>query len=93
MQTFKHKTTGKVVEAEILTERNVSELAILCGGLIVEEKDTQIKGKVYPAINVPTPDGRKRLQEGFYLIRQGTNFWVSRRPNFEQNHEAVAVDA
>lgn len=90
MKTYRNKNNGAIVKAVALTRDNAERLAATCGGLLVEEIDPQVPDRKYPAINVPTPDGNKRLQEGFYLVIFGTDFYVSRPPNFESVHEEVA---
>lgn len=89
MRQFKHRQKGFVVQAAQLTAENISELTVLCGGVAVVERDPQMTTLTYPAINVPTPEGNRRLQEYFWLVQMGSDFYVGRPGQFERTYEEV----
>lgn len=81
--------SGDRVEAHQLTEDNTSELARLCGGRVVQEIDPTTEAR-YPAINVPTLGGTRRLGLGDYLVRHANYTWmVVEGSIFEQQYREV----
>jgi hypothetical protein len=93
MQTYKHRQNGKLCEAVQLSKDNVDDLELLTGGVSVVEHDALLPDRTYAALNVPTPEGNQRLQEGFWLVHVGNTFWVVRPGQFERMWEEVDESA
>jgi len=72
------------VEAHQLKHDNADDLARLCGGVVVEERDPETN-KRFPGINVPTLKGMKRLGFEDYLVQDANSgAWsVVRKHGFE----------
>lgn len=47
----------------------VTQTALWCGGVPVEELDALDPAQRFPGINVPTADGVKRASDGMFIIR------------------------
>lgn len=69
------KSRAQYIEAEQLTRENAAELALMCGGHLVEEIDPRNDSVRFVAINVPTTRGNIRLSEGQYLTRDVYGRW------------------
>lgn len=87
MRTYRNKKSPAVlVEAEMLDENNVDELANLAQAQIIDEGRGFAK---YEALNVKTPNGKERLHPGMYLVKVGPDFYTMSAANFEQRYELL----
>lgn len=58
------------VEANKVEPSTVEAVALWCGGVLVIEHDALQHDTTFVAINVPTPQGMKRAQEGDWIIKR-----------------------
>lgn len=78
------------VEANQLTHDNVEAVALWCGGVSVVEHDAIDNNVTFAGINVPTPHGMQRAQEGDYIVRQLIgDFIVVKAYDFAKKYEAL----
>ncbi len=83
------KYTSKAVqiEAQQLTLENAKQLAVWCGGQLIETHRA-VTGDLEYGINIPTLEGVMRAQEGDYIIH-GTHgeFYPCKANVFEMKYE------
>lgn len=85
MQIYKRRNI--LVHAEQLQESNAAELAMECGGMLVEEIDPFTNEKT-PGINVPTQLGNIRASAGDYIVKNWMGqFSVEKPTKFEEEYE------
>lgn len=67
---FQSKNGEHKIEANLLTADNAEAVSIWCGGVLVTEHDALQHDITFVAINVPTVNGKKRAQEGDWIIKR-----------------------
>ena len=77
----------ETVEAAELTKDNADELAELCGGIKIEERDALHPDVVYVGVNVPTGNGVRRLSEGGVLIHRAGQWFILSRHSFRNMYK------
>lgn len=89
-ELYRTKEDYHVVEANQLTSENALVLSAWCEGVLVKEHDALQHDITFSAINVPTPEGMKRAQEGNWIVRtiQG-HFYSVTQFEFDLIYEAV----
>lgn len=88
MPTFKKKPVE--IEARRLYPDKVEDIAHWCGGGFVREIDALDPSKTFVGINVPTPDGPKRAQEGDWIVKdQYGAFYIMKPAIFQMTYEDV----
>ncbi len=86
MPTYKRKPAQ--IEARRLLSDKVEDIAHWCGGGIVQEIDALDSTKTFVGINVPTPHGPKRAQEGDYVIKDEHGVFYTMKPvAFQMTYE------
>lgn len=88
-ELFRTKKDHIPVEANKLTSENVVALAAWCDGVSVVEHDALQHDITYAAINVPTPFGMRRAQEGDWIAHVNQDFLVIKSTDFDSVLEAV----
>lgn len=89
-ELYRTKTDHIQVEVNRLNSNNGLALSEWCGGVLVIEHDALQHDITFAAINVPTPHGNKRAQEGDWIIRLPTGeFYPVTSAQFEALFEAV----
>lgn len=78
-----------VVEAVRLNEDNAEAVAAWCRGDLVEEIDPEHADEMQPGINIWTAQGQKRASLHMYVVKYGTQFFVSHNRQFETVYEPV----
>lgn len=87
---FRSKHGGDEFEANLLTASNAEALAVWCGGVLVTEHDALQHDVTYSAINVPTITGKKRAQEGDWIIkRPAGDFYPVKGHRFEELFDPI----
>jgi len=87
--TAKHGN-GDAVEANQLRADNAEALSVWCGGVLVKEHDALKHDVTYAAINVPTVAGKKRAQEGDWIIkRPAGDFFPVQAHRFEELFDPI----
>lgn len=87
---FKPKHGEDQIEANMLTASNAEAVAKWCGGVLVKEHDALQHDVTYAAINVPTVTGKKRAQEGDWIIKRPTgDFYPVQAHRFEELFEPI----
>ena len=90
---YRTKADYHVFEADRLTSANTESLSVWCDGVFVEEHDALKHEITFAAINVPTPDGMERAQEGDWLVKSATgNFYIVKHDKFKHIFE-VMIDS
>ncbi len=87
MQRYIKKGTEREVYAAKLTPENLKELAGWCEGFGVLEHDALDYNVTSVGLNIPTPEGMKRVSEGEYLVMMGGEFFAARPGSFESRFE------
>lgn len=88
MDRYVNKQTGREVEAVLLTKENVAEVVAWCDGHQVEEVDALDPDKKYVGINFDSWQGRARVSEGDYLVKDPLgDFLVRWSEEFEAQFE------
>lgn len=78
------------VEANLLTADNALAVSIWCNGGLVTEHDALQHDVTFQAINVRTPHGVKRAQEGDWIVLLPTgDFYPVKAEAFDDTFEAV----
>lgn len=75
METYTMRGTKIAVQAALVGDDDIDEIANWCGGQVVEEKDA-LSGETVEGLNVKTPTGRKRASAGDYVVKHGNSFQV-----------------
>lgn len=78
------------VEAVRLTEDNAVEVAVWCGGTLVDEIDPEHPDEKQPGINLNTHMGVKRASLHMYVVKAGEGFFTTSNRRFESIFEPVA---
>ena len=90
---YRSKADYHAVEVNQLTHDNAEALAFWCGGVAVTEHDALRHDITFAGVNVPTPNGMMRAQEGDYIIRfTSGSFLRLNSSDFERLFEAVVDD-
>lgn len=88
IETWQKISTPSVkVEAVRLTEDNVQDIAVWCGGDLVQEIDPEYPEEHRDGINVPTGSGNVRASLGMYVAKYGWQFFVAHNRVFETSWE------
>lgn len=82
------KDRGTVVEAMKLTDDNVASVANWCQGQMVTESDA-LNHNEQDALNISTPDGRRRISLGDYVVKLGSDFYPAKPTRFEALYEVL----
>lgn len=90
MKQYESILTKQTIEAAQLTADNAPEIATWCGGFVVEEIDP-MDGERYPALNIRTPHGNKRLSQGHYVMHFDNLFYVIQAGLFESMYKEIEV--
>ena len=88
---YRRKGATNIVEARLLTMSVGDELAEWCGGLLVQERNSE-DGYTQPGINVPTPNGNVRASLGDWILEYEGQFYVKSAPQFRLDYEKVEED-
>lgn len=88
---YRRKGATNIVEARLLTMSVGDELAEWCGGLLVQERNSE-DGYTQPGINVPTPNGNVRASLGDWILEYEGQFYVKSAPQFRLDYEKVEDD-
>lgn len=88
MQVWKKKRSEVTVEACLVTEDSVNTIANWAQAQVVEEKNA-LSDDAREALNVKTPEGKKRASHGTYVVKHGDNFYVLAKADFELRYEPV----
>lgn len=84
METWHKKENHNiVVEAVLVNEDNVKDVAQWCKGELVEEIDPVHPQEMQWGINVMTAQDMQRASLGMYVIKFGKHFFVSHNRVFE----------
>lgn len=84
METWqKRENHNIVVEAILVNEDNVEDVAKWCRGELVEEIDPVHPQEKQWGINVMTAQDMKRASLGMYVIKFGNHFFVEHNRRFE----------
>lgn len=89
-ELYRTKLDYHAVEVNQVDHNNSVALAAWCGGVPVVEHDALQHNVVFAAINVPTPNGMMRAQEGDYIVRFTSGSFLCVKENeFDLLFEAV----
>lgn len=91
MDKYRHGRLGTIVEAERLTMDNAEELAAMVPGAQIVQEIDPINGEHMPGLNIPTPEGMKRLSQGQYLVRYQGYYYVAAPSRFQTRYIRVDV--
>lgn len=87
---FQSKNCDNKIEANMLTSDNAAAVSAWCGGVLVTEHDALRHDITFAAINVPTVVGKKRAQEGDWIIKRTTgDFYPLPDYKFKELFKAV----
>ncbi len=89
MQRYVKKGTEREVYAAKLSPGNVKELAGWCEGQEVLEYDALDTAVAFVGLNIPTPEGMKRVSQGEYLVQMNGEFFAAKPGSFEQRFELI----
>lgn len=86
------RSTGDRVEAVLLTRDNIEDVARWCSGQQVQEIEPEFGDfadapKTLVGLNVPTPDGNKRVSEGQYVVHSGGDYFAAKYGSFHARFE------
>lgn len=87
MLRYVKKGTAREVYAAMLMPENVKELAGWCEGQAVLEHDALDYNTTFVGLNIPTPEGMKRVSQGEYLVKMGDEFFAAKPGVFERRFE------
>lgn len=85
MQLYHRKSLpGVIVEAVMMTEENVDELANWAQAQVVQEG--RVGDVMKEGLNIRTPNGRERLHIGMYLVKHAGRFYTAPATDFERQY-------